>query len=78
MLPIRICLQKKFTYFLQIESDGLKAMTFETGQTFFFSNVFAPLSPASTGSRDENVTLPDTTMATPASENIIRLFYVSP
>ena len=77
MLPIRICLQKKFTYFLQIESDGLKAMKFETGQTFFFKR-FAPLSPASTGSRDENVTLPDTTMATPASENIIRLFYVSP
>ena len=61
----------KLTYFWQIEWDGLKAMKFETGQTFFFSDVVAPLS--STGSRDENVTLPDTTMATPASENVIRL-----
>ena len=61
----------KFTYFWQIEWDGLKAMKFETGQTFFFSDVFALLS--SIGSRNESVTLPDTTMATPASENVIRL-----
>ena len=46
-------------------------MKFETGQTLFFSDVLAPLS--STGSRDEKVTLPDTTMATPANENVIRL-----
>ena len=46
-------------------------MKFETGQTFFFSDVFALLS--SIGSRNESVTLPDTTMATPASENVIRL-----
>ena len=46
-------------------------MKFETAQTLFFSDVLAPLS--STGSRNEKVTLPDTTMATPASENVIRL-----
>ena len=46
-------------------------MKFETGQTLFFSDVLTPLS--STGSRDEKVTLPDTTMATPANENVIRL-----
>lgn len=45
-------------------------MKFETAQTLFFSDVLAPLS--STGSRDEKVTLPETTMATPASENDIR------
>ena len=50
-------------------------MKSEIAQTLFFSDVFAPLS--STGSRDENVTLPDFTMATPASENVICLFYVS-
>ena len=49
-------------------------MRFETAQILFFSDVVAPLS--STGSRDENVTLPDTSMATPAKENVIRLFYV--
>ena len=46
-------------------------MKFETGQTLFFIDVLAPLS--STVSRDEKVTLPDTTMATPANENVIRL-----
>ena len=46
-------------------------MKFETVQTLLFSDVLAPLS--STGSRDEKVTLPDTTMGTPASENVIRL-----
>ena len=48
-------------------------MKSETAQTLFFSDAVA----LSTGSRDENVTLPDTTMATPASENVIHLFYVS-
>ena len=46
-------------------------MKFESAQTLFFTDVFAPLS--STGSRDEKVTLPGTTIATSASENVIRL-----
>ena len=46
-------------------------MKFETGQTLFFSDVLVLLS--STGSRDEKVTLPDTIMATPDNENVIRL-----
>ena len=64
---------EKFTYFWQIECDGLKSMKSETAQTLFFSDAVA----LSTGSRDENVTLPDATMATPASEYVIHLFYVS-
>ena len=35
---------EKFTYFWQIEWDGLKSMKSETAQTLFFSDVFAPLS----------------------------------
>ena len=65
---------EKFTYFWQIEWDGLKSMKSETGQTIFFSDAVAL---SSTGSRNENVTLPDTTLSTPASENVIHLFYVS-
>ena len=64
---------EKFTYFWQIECDGLKSMKSETAQTPLFSDAVA----LSTGSRDENVTLPDATMATPASEYVIHLFYVS-
>ena len=48
-------------------------MKSETAQSLFFSDAVA----LSTGSRDENVTLPDATMATPASEYVIHLFYVS-
>ena len=48
-------------------------MKSETAQTLFFSDAVA----LSTGSRDENLTLPDATMATPASEYVIHLFYVS-
>ena len=40
-------------------------MKSETAQTLFFSDAVAL---SSTGSRDDNVTLPDATMATPASE----------
>ena len=47
-------------------------MKSETAQTLFFSDVLVPLS--STGSRDEKGNLPDTTMATTANENVIRLF----
>ena len=35
---------EKFTYFWQIEWDGLKSMKSETAQTLFFSDAFAPLS----------------------------------
>ena len=65
---------EKFTYFWQIEWDGLKSMKSETAQTLFFSDAVAL---SSTGSRDDKVTLPDATMATPASEYVIHLFYVS-
>ena len=65
---------EKFTYFWQIQWDGLKSMKSETAQTLFFSDAVAL---SSTGSKDEKVTLPDTTMATSASENVIHLLYVS-
>ena len=35
---------EKFTYFWQIEWDGLKSMKSETAQTLFFSDAFEPLS----------------------------------